>query len=664
MKRTVATTLILALPLSVLLWLSGLVPLPLALGSVTLVTFFVTFSGFLALRALRLADLPASAAWVAGLFASALAVYALVAWLHLLALHAFALWAGALAICAIVFPERGPLSPRLDRKEMSALALCGLVTVMWCRGIAQAPALLERDNVLYAWVDYFVHGAIISQFGDPLAQRGSVFLADVPPLLYHYATYMFPAALAGLLGQPGLPLATSLWLPMGVLTMCAGAYALGAGLAGPAAGLASLAVLALLPDASTYGLRNGFLSFHFHMLVTPGAGYVIGIFLASAALLLRWAPGASPRPLLASAALALGALWFRVHVFAIGFPAWLATAALATRAVRARLLLFAAGAFLAFLLFVIAFYAATDSDFALTIFLDVLHDRQEPTAYDGVYWALLTEHGQLPAALVGIALVYLASLGAFVVLYPLAVWLAHRARGFQAIDLFPAFLIVAYLAMMLTAPIDKHRDSTEFTVRPFVLVYAAVAVWTVCLLCRAVALRWPQRTRQAWPLLLGASLLGVALAWHATPAMGLHKFDWGWSFYPQRIDAGLTQAARYLREHGRPGQVFAMQGLELKWAATDPAVQLISLSGMPAYLSYISAHTIEAPAREKIALERYAQLARLERSPSAAAALQELRRLGIAWYVVIGWSGPPWDPARRETRFLQHNVAIYAVPER
>ena len=85
---------------------------------------------------------------------------------------------------------------------------------------------------------------------------------------------------------------------------------------------------------------------------------------------------------------------------------------------------------------------------------------------------------------------------------------------------------------------------------------------------------------------------------------------------------------------------------------------------MPAYLSYTSAHTIEGPSRGKLALERYARLDRLDRAPSAAAALDELRELGIAWYVVIGWSGPPWDPARRQARFFEHNVAIYAVPER
>ena len=107
-----------------------------------------------------------------------------------------------------------------------------------------------------------------------------------------------------------------------------------------------------------------------------------------------------------------------------------------------------------------------------------------------------------------------------------------------------------------------------------------------------------------------------------------------------------------------------MRGLSLKWAATDPALQLISLTGMPAYLSYVSAHIIEGRDREKVALLRYAALARLDRAPSAAAALGELRKLGITWYVVPGWQGPPWDRARREAAFVERNVAIYAVARR
>ena len=655
MKRTVATTLLTAVPLAALLWLSGAVPFHLALGGVTLVLFFVTLAGFLALRAFALTDLPAPAAWVAGVFTSSLATYALVTVLNLHASTAFAVWASIVVAWAILSRDNAVSLP-LDRQELAGLALSALATAMLCRGVAAAPVTVEREGVLFAWTDYFVHGGIIAQFGDPLAVRESVFLADVAPLLYHYASYMLPAALAGLLDQPGFPLATSFWLPMGVLTMCAGAYALGAALAGAAGGIASVAVLTLLPDASTYGLRNGFLSFHFHMLVSPGADHVVGIFLLCAAALARWVPGASARPLLASAVLALGALWFRVQVFAAGFPAWLATAAMAAPAVRARQLFFWSGAVLAFILFVGAFYAATDAEVALPVFLEVVHDRQEPTAYEGLYLHVREALGPEAAIVLGLLLMYVASLGAFVLLFPLALWLARRARALRSIDALPAFAAAAYLAVMLTAPIDKHRDSTEFTVRPFVLVYALVAVWTVCLLCRVIELRWPQR---AWRWVLAASLVAVPVVWHDALAIGLPKFGWGWDFYPTRVEPGLPQAARYLREHGRPGQVFAMRGLSLKWAATDPALQIISLSGMPAYLSYVSAHIIEARDREKIALDRWSRLARLDRAPNAAVALGELSKIGIAWYVVAGWEGPPWDRERREAAFVDRDMAIY-----
>src|SRR5205085_6473592 len=109
----------------------------------------------------------------------------------------------------------------------------------------------------------------------------------------------------------------------------------------------------------------------------------------------------------------------------------------------------------------------------------------------------------------GILLMYTACLGAFVVLYPFSVWASHRAGALRTIDFFPVFLLVIYLLLMLTAPTDKHRDSTEYTVRPFVLVYAALGVWTVCLLWRAVAARWPRQAAFAWRGVLGASLQDV-----------------------------------------------------------------------------------------------------------------------------------------------------------
>src|SRR3989475_6213099 len=182
------------------------------------------------------------------------------------------------------------------------------------------------------------------------------------------------------------------------------------------------------------------------MVVTPGTDYVTGVFLCGLAVLAGWIPGRWPRPLRGGAAVAVGALWFRIQVFAAGFPAWLATAALATPAVRRRRLLFWSCAALAFLLFVIAFYAAVDAELALPVFLEVVHDRQEPTAYSGLYLGLRDVGGGLPAIALGILLMYCASLGAFVGLYPLALWLAPRGRALRPLDAVPGLPVAADLA--------------------------------------------------------------------------------------------------------------------------------------------------------------------------------------------------------------------------
>jgi membrane protein CcdC involved in cytochrome C biogenesis len=665
MRRTVSATLIVALPLAGLLWLSGAVSIHAAVGAMMLLVFIVLSAGFLLLRAAGCGDMPAPAAWVLGLFASAVAVYALVAWLDLRAITAFAIWASSVVGLGVFFGERAQLPQHVEGKEFVGLLLCGVSTVMWCRDVAEAPAWLIREQLLPAWIDYFIHGGVISQFGDPRAIRGSIYLADYAPLRYHYASYMLPAALAGLLDQPGLPLGTSAWLPLGFFTMCAGAYALGAALGGAAGGIAGIAVLALVPDPSNYGLRNGFLGFHWHMLATPGASYVIGVLLVCAALLRRWSPGSSVRPLLGSAVLVTGSVLFRVHVFAIGVPAWLVTAVLAMRPVRERKLLFYGVAFLGFLLFVIAFYAATDSDVALEIFLAAIHNVQEPTAYRGWYAALLEAQGPVVAIPVGILLVYAACLGIFVVLYPITVFVVRRLGIIQRFDAFPAFVIVTYLLLMLTAPIAQHRDSTELTVRPFVLVYAVIAVWTVAMLVRACAHRWEDGDERSWRVLVAASLLAVPLVWPQTGAMGrLPKFFWGWQYYTYKVEPGLTEAAAFLRKHSRPGEVFAMRGLRLGWAATDHGIQVTSLSGMPAYFSYAIAHTLEGGERGKAALQRFGELARIDRAESAARAIEELRRLRVSWYVVIGREGPPWDRERRHAVFVEQRAAVYAIPDR
>src|SRR5215831_6656676 len=289
-SRPLAAAPLVAVPLAYLLALSGGVSFPLALAAMAVFSYVVMSAGFLLLRLAHGADLPSAAAWVMGVFATSIAVYALVELLRIPAFECFALWALVILTLGTVAALREPLGPRLDHRDLLGLLLCAAATLMWCRGIAAAPEVFARERLFPAWIDYFIHGGVIAQFGDrrSLAHL-SYDLADFPLHLYHYASYQLAAAFAEPLDLPGLPLATSVWLPLGFLTMCAGAYALGVALAGHAGGVIALASVTLIPDAGNYALRNGFFGYHWNMLASPGSTYAVGIALLAVALLTRGA---------------------------------------------------------------------------------------------------------------------------------------------------------------------------------------------------------------------------------------------------------------------------------------------------------------------------------------------------------------------------------------
>ena len=656
-RSSVEATLVLAPPLAVLFWLSGAVSLATALAAMALVVYVVVSAGFLLLRLADAADMPAPAAWVLGIFATAIGMYALVAAFELLAANAFIVWMLLLLCLGTVMRRSLPAPRRLQRSELVALVLCAAATIFWCRDLAQVPQILWRDGVLTTWVDQFIHGSGISQFGDPRAAgRQSIRLADVARMLYHYASYMLPAALAWPLDLPGLTLATSVWVPLGFLTACAGAYALGAALAGPTGGFAALGALTLLPDAASYGLHNRLFGYYWYVIAVPTASYGVGVALVAIAFLRRWSAARDARALLASAALVAGTAFIRVHIFALLLPAWIVCAALSAPLVRRRVLLFASGALVVFAVFVWGFYRAVpDAQHALGIFLEVTHNEQQPVAYGYLYAGLMASYGAQVAVPVGVLLVFAATLGVFGIFYPISVLAARRARRLELIDLVPVALLGSYLLLILTAPVPAYGDATELTQRPFVLVYAVFAVWTAAGFAGWLSL-YGLRQRRVWlPLLIAAAL---TVMWALVYTVG----DWRWA-YRYKVIEGLPQAASYLRSRSQPGDLLAAPGLSTSFVPADLPVQLVAMSGVPAYLSRPFMHMVNGGVRAQTALPRYIALRAIERETSADAAFARLRSLGVRWYVVAEMDrrGPRWDPERRRAVFVDRMVAVYAT---
>lgn len=629
--------------------------------------YVVTASGRLLLAAAGAHDAGLGTAYVLGLLTTCLVVYALSALMPLTAGAAFGVVAAATLVADIATARRRPTVPP-DWRSLAAFALCVAFTAAWTSGPAAAYDALRTDGVFRAWGDYFFHGALISQLGDVrMLGRGSILLADHPSSFYHFASYLSAAPLSGILDQPGLQLAVSIWLPLGFLAMTASACALGERLAGAAGGLAALAAVAILPDASTYGLRNGLFSFHWSLLAIAGATYALGAALLSVVFLDRWSEDRSSPAMWLSALLVASCVVFRAHLFVLHAPAWLATVALCATPPRHRsrialLVLAALGMGAATVSLLLTHLSATDPEFwrfsgrALGPFLTQIHGAQEPTAYTGVYDDLASKPDSGFALTAGIVLAYVAALGVFVVLLPVAHALARHRDRLRPIDAFPAFVACCWLLLMLFAPVPWLGDPTELTHRPFVLLYAVATVWTLCLAIRGVV------ARMLWPMTLALCLFALPAVMVGAAGMAWPKPDWAQSHATHRLEPGLLEAAAFLRRQAvRPGDTFAVAGLSDELAVVDVAAQLASLSGLPAYLARPYLEMIKDAPRKAVVTARLAALREIDRQTDYAAAAAMLQHIGVRWYVVTGEQGPRWDPARRHAAFVARSVGVYAA---
>ncbi len=640
------------------------------LAALALLSWAVFASGRLVLRAAGAIDLPLAAAWPAGVAALGVATLATVAIAPLTAFAALVPWAILGILGDVLLARRIPPEPPPGRTDLVAIVLCALLAAAWCRELAGAPRALELQGRLPAWIDFFIHGGVISQFGDPRAiGRGAIWLADYPRPVYHYASYMLPAALAVPLDLPGLPLATSLWVPIGFFALASGGYALGAALAGPAGGVAALAALLVAPDASNYWLRNGFYSFHWNMLSHPGSTYALGTALLAVVLLQRWIETRARAALAASLALVAATFVFRVHVFLLLLPAWLAVLALASRTVARhpkRFLLAGAALAIAALAGLRALPElplgeswAFDQGQALERFLHQVHDRQEPTGYEGAYRRAREAYGDAIGLAAGVLLVYPAALGAFLVLLPAAMWLVRKRLRLRGIDAFPLALIAFYGLIMVLAPVPSHQDSTDLTHRPFVLLYAAIAVWTAAAFMDWLSRQGEHGPGRLWQTAALACALALPVLWVLAAELARPKFGWGWELARHAIAPDLRAGAAFLRTRSRAGDTFAASGLAPGYAPIDAPTALVALTATPAFLARPWYQVFLGGPRAALAIRRYNALKAAEHASTPSAAMSELRKLGVRWYVVTKPGEPSWDPARSRAAFNRGTVAIY-----
>ena len=525
---------------------------------------------------------------------------------------------------------------------LMVLLICTASLIWSWQAIAAVPGLLST-GVFRAWQDYFIHAGEIVQFAHFGALHGtSVFAlgAALPP--YHYASYMLPAALCSVSGLPALVCATAFWTPLGFVLLGFGACVLGGVLGGVpggvlggrVCGVTAATIVLLVPGASHYGLRNPFFDFHWLLQISSTGCYAVALACLALAAMVLWLRERRIAWLLWAVLAASGVAMFRVHIFvplaatlALSFlfawrpdRAWQKPASIAV-CVAAGLLCLAAGEHI---------------DRAPHFFSGVYHPlgnllqltSPEPSPYAGLFARLAARLWRLPAIAAGVVFVIV---GAFGLLLPIylggLVWCA-RHQYVPPEDWLPLFAVLAYCGCILLIPATP-KEPMEFAHRPFVLAYAALAIW-----CAKFAVaswqsriwpRWSTRIAIAAPVLL----LAVPLALQSSAQSS--ALTWGAKASAIQLPTGLMEAARFLRAHAAPGQPVAYTIGPL-----DDA--LVALSERPAYYPGTDFLIIQSGLSDAAASQRKSELANLlaagPDAPRVAA------HMGVAWIVTF----PP-EPA-------------------
>jgi hypothetical protein len=392
--------------------------------------------------------------------------------------NVFLAWS-ALIVAAAGYRLRRPSPVTIDVRDLGAVATIAVAVAFWCRHSAALVPTMHTSATAPVWSDYFIHGTAIAQFGDRLgAGRLAFVLADLPIGLYHYASYMLPAAVSRLVDIPSVGLAASVLYPYGVLTLAVGVYALVGTLATRSLAVVAALALLFLPDVSTYGLKNGFFSLHWFLGASPGTANALGVVFAALTFVALWRMTGRRACLWAAALVMLASFQVRALIFMLGAPALIAALLYETGFVQqhARRIVLTVAVLLAVSVATVALIPTLRDAWvrrsAFHTFVQIVHGSQAPSAYDGAYAAVQQRYGGATADALGFAALIPAVLGALTVLLPVAMALGIARSGWQPLDTFPIWCLLGWLALVLVAPpapmatrqpinITRSRSSTR-----------------------------------------------------------------------------------------------------------------------------------------------------------------------------------------------------------
>lgn len=561
------------------------------------------------------------------------------------------------------------IPPREDRgrpwTDPVVVAFGLAAATLWARGLLQPPQAIGDDVLFRHWLDYFDHASFTSQFlsAEHLWRFGNKELSHMPTPLYHYGSYLFPAGLAACGGLGAYDAVVAFWTPFGTFLVGLAAFSLAAAWAGRTGGtLAVIAVLAL-PDASSYGLRNGW--FGYHWLQQIGSAGMYGVASATAALLFLLAARRNRAwtSLAAAFAFGCGTFLFKAQVCVVVAPllaAWFVLCHPRFAPWRRGVLLLALVALaLGGIVAANHLHLGPRIEASREFFRNYGGFVAAQSAPGFLRWAVEGGTGGTIRDVAIVGLVVLATFGALAGVLPLlSVW-AWRRGKLQAADLVPWLAVAVYVLVLVGL-----NDGTiwvhpwELLHRPFVWTYFVVLTWCAGKSCVLFGDTRPGRwLLDPWMLTVCGSL-ALLVPW----SQGLQVQE-GPAFLRERccngrFPRGLVDCGRHVARHGSRSDV-------VQDSRCDACLVFGSLAERR---SYLARPDLWRKARDRAVPPEIDRRATLVEQLNVAPTAERIRALadatGIRWYLVHPDDRVAWpDDVVDAPAFTSGGFAVYDLTQ-
>lgn len=475
---------------------------------------------------------------------------------------------------------------------------------------------IDSSLMLNAWSDYFIHGITIASFGSPYSIYGDMEMSGAAYKFYHFIPYAFPALVQAVTGVSGLAASTLFLLPFGFFIGGLGIFSFARSLGDSHS--AYLAIIFIIFAAATpFILQSGYFDFYWLIFAAPGTLYAVGISLIILELL--FANKISRKNLIILLVLILSLGLTRINIFVLMVPTIiLYIIYINFSKLNQKLFLI-----LIFLFYLLIFLISNNLN-KYTHVNDYLNYVSSNIFYKNnlIFFAAFNNFFQY----IVISIVMLFSIlkwHAF--FYPLLLFFKTKIFGFKNYDVIPLLMILAFLIIVILTPAGRNGDISEFKHRHFPLLVTIVIVYTAVYISK-IYFHYLKKNYDSAKILVVLLPISIYVGYVYNPATPNYELmPWSKKYFDQIISADLVSVSKFISDNSNAQDIFVLvQGIdESRDSLLDNNLSIISLSGLPSYLSRPKAIETAFKERAEMVAERRKLILELENSSS----LNQIRSL-------------------------------------